>query len=169
MDRDRALAWWEDNSLNVMMWAVAWPLMLVLWVTRRFWSGLEPALLVIQEDAKRKAIEANQDYEAWSHEQLKERFEKRHAQKAELNELLDKVRARHAANLKRIHDLRAKRVRNIEAMKQQAQRIRDQIALMQAQPLGEVAVLPVSASPLPLNPAPHAANDAPTGPEPQAA
>ena len=81
-------------GINVLVWLVAWPLMLALWATRFLWSGLEPALKVMQEDAWRRTLEANKEYEEWSAEQLEARYRTKREDEAKIKAVLEREAAR---------------------------------------------------------------------------
>ncbi len=167
---ERWTAWWEDHSVEVMMWVVAWPLMLALWATRGLWSGLEPALKVLQQDAWRRTLEANKAHEEWAAEELRKRFERQRQEEAKLKAVVDRIKVRHAENLAKLAQYRVQRQGAIDAVKAQAARIRANIPGPTASndpttPVGS----PQPAMPAQMNPALPAANDAPLSPEPQAA
>ena len=166
---DSLKAWWEDHSIEVMVWVVAWPLMLALWATRGAWSGLAPALKVLQDDAWRKTLEANKDYEAWSAEQLRERFERQREEQAKMKAVTDRIKARHADNMTKLAQYRVQRQAAIDLMKDEASRIRARTQLGQFDRLPAPVAKPSPATPAQANPAQPAANDAPLSPEPQAA
>ena len=161
---ERLKDWWDSNSMNVLVWLVAWPLMLALMVTRFLWSALEPALKVLQEDAWRRTLEANKEYEEWSAEQLEARYRTKREDEAKIKAVLERVRARHAENMSKLATYRIQRQSAIDLMKDEAARIRARIASD-----GFAGVTPLPATPVKTDPTRPAANDAPMSPEPQAA
>ena len=149
--------------MDVLVWLVAWPLMLALWATRFIWSGLAPALKVMQEDAWRRTVEDNRAYEEWSAEQLEARFRLKREDEAKMHAVLERVRARHAENMSKLAAYKMQRQTAINLMKEEAARIRARIVDQGGAPAGQPA------APVQVDPTRPAANDAPLSTTPQAA
>ena len=149
--------------MDVLVWLVAWPLMLALWATRFIWSGLAPALKVMQEDAWRRTVEDNRAYEEWSAEQLEARFRLKREDEAKMHAVLERVRARHAENMSKLAAYKMQRQTAINLMKEEAARIRARIVDQGGAPAGQPA------APVQEDPTRPAANDAPLSTTPQAA
>lgn len=149
--------------MDVLVWLVAWPLMLALWATRFIWSGLAPALKVMQEDAWRRTVEDNRAYEEWSAEQLEARFRLKREDEAKMLAVLERVRARHAENMSKLAAYKMQRQTAINLMKEEAARIRARIVDQGGAPAGQPA------APVQVDPTRPAANDAPLSTTPQAA
>ncbi len=155
--------WWDSHSMDVLVWLVAWPLMLALLVTRFIWSGLEPALKVMQEDAWRRTVEDNRAYEEWSAEQLEVRFKLKREDEAKMHAVLERVRARHAESMSKLATYKMQRQTAINLMKEEAARIRARIVAEGGAPASQPA------APVQVDPTRPAANDAPLSTTPQAA